>query len=187
VSFVLDTNGFDYIYFIVTYILALVPSRSASHLLPSEFVCLSEELAFVQDHDEHADIASGNVITDESVVTDIVGLPDEEVLTEEDVGSDETSVVSQFLKSILNQVKKEIEIHRQPLCYRNGDFFIRPKHPTFMLHDAAIHGLKPDHLCHRRVFIWLPSCLPGAPDSFKCECGMPLAKNGEFFFKFPSL
>jgi hypothetical protein len=32
------------------------------------------------------------------------------------------------------------------------------------------------------VFVWLPSCLPGAPDHFKCDCGLRLTKNGESQF-----
>jgi len=42
----------------------------------------------------------------------------------------------------------------------------------------VIKGLQPDRLCARDVFVWLPSCLPGAPDYFKCECGVRLKKNG---------
>ena len=46
------------------------------------------------------------------------------------------------------------------------------------MHDAAVTGLQPDHLCARDIFLWLPACLPGAPDSFKCTCGSRLSKNG---------
>jgi len=94
--------------------------------------------------------------------------------------SQEESVIHQYLQATLAKIKNQIKAHKQPDCYINGDFFIRPKHAVFALHDATVHGLQPNHLCYRDVFVWLPQCLPGAPSSFKCTCDKKLSKNGKF-------
>lgn len=88
-----------------------------------------------------------------------------------------TSGLARFLKNIKNNLTSEIEKYGQPLCYKNGDFYIRTPHPCFVLARAQATGFSPEKLYHRDVFVWLPDLL--APQSrFHCKCGKPLSKNG---------
>lgn len=153
--------------------------------MPSEFQQLSDALEFVRNHDEHAGIASGDAVIDDSVDSELLDKPENlgDTAQKETTASEvkENSVIHQFLRATLRHIKKEIDDHKQPNCYRQGSFMIYAKHPVFVLHDTPKFGLQTDHLCHRNVFVWLPQCLPGAPDSFKCTCGGRLSKNGELF------
>ncbi|KAJ3710654.1 hypothetical protein C8R42DRAFT_729099 [Lentinula raphanica] len=152
------------------------------HIPAETLVQLNDHLVFIHDHDEHADIATSADTVDDSLVDDILQSTQDTSAAEldETQGSEVkgNSCHQQQLQSALSQIQKEIERHMQPDCYRRGDFFFRPKHPIFALHDAKIAGLQPDRLCHREIFVWLPSCLPGAPDYFSCTCGHRLSKNG---------
>jgi hypothetical protein len=76
------------------------------------------------------------------------------------------------------EIDQEIDSHGQPLCYLRGDFFHRPCHPVFALHNSVITGLDPTQLYLRRVCIWLPYLLPGSPSRYLCTCGRVLSRNG---------
>ena len=117
---------------------------------------LQDELSFIHDHNEHADMATG---TDFGLNGGCCSCGQ---------GGDRIIWGS-------NQVSYP---PTPPDCYQQGDSFHWTKHAVFILHDAALKGLQPDHLCARDIFVWLPPFLPGAPNYFKCTCGGHLTKNG---------
>ncbi|KAJ3818004.1 hypothetical protein F5880DRAFT_1617760 [Lentinula raphanica] len=157
-----------------------------SHLSSESFARIHDDLKFIHDHDEHADIATKADTIDDSLVDDILQSNQDISSTALNESQDsevlEHSCHQQQLQSALHQIQKEIETHGQPNCYSRGDFFFRSKHPIFALHDAKLAGLQPDRLCHRDIFIWLPSYLPGAPDHFTCTCGLRLSKNEQLMY-----
>jgi hypothetical protein len=154
-------------------------------LTTSEYTALQDNLTFVQEHDEHADIASGAHSINASLTEKITSQPDETAMAaqmESEVSEPPCeSSIHQHLCAATQQIKGEIKKHGQPSCYQHGDFFYCTAHPVFALRDASIHGLQPDRLCARDIFVWLPLYLPGAPASFRCTCGGRLTKNGFFF------
>ncbi|KAF5384667.1 hypothetical protein D9757_006187 [Collybiopsis confluens] len=159
-----------------------LPPASLSHLTAAEYTHLSSEINFIQNHDEHADIASGFQDTQEGLADETLESPDNFAsAAQREAQSSEpivNSALQQYLVATLERLGKQIKKHGQPDCYRRGDFIIRPKHAIFILHDAARTGLASDYLCHRDIFVWLPALLPGAPEAFKCTCGKRLSKNG---------
>ncbi|KAF5382845.1 hypothetical protein D9757_007324 [Collybiopsis confluens] len=160
-----------------------LPPASLSHLTAAEYTHLSSEINFIQNHDEHADIASGFQDTQEGLADETLESPDNFAsAAQREAQSSEpivNSALQQYLVATLERLGKQIKKHGQPDCYRRGDFIIRPKHAIFILHDAARTGLASDYLCHRDIFVWLPALLPGAPEAFKCTCGKRLSKNAE--------
>lgn len=159
------------------YLIPVFPAL-LSHLTATEYAQLTDQINFVENHDEHADIASGSHVIDESIADEILDLP-EELPSADNSEAQQDSAICQYLSSTLHEIKKQISKHKRPDCYSQGDFYIRPKHPVFALHDAAVGGFRPDHLCHRDIFVWLPAYLPCAPRVFKCMCNKALSKNGE--------
>jgi len=145
-------------------------------------VQLEQDLAYICEHDELSDVASGYGVVEDSLANEILESTSEPAADAhaESQSSEvrEQSSIHRHLSAALKQIKKEIKAHGRPESYRRGDFFYRPKHAVFALHDAAVTGLQPDHLCARDIFLWLPTCLPGAPDTFRCTCGGRLSKNG---------
>jgi hypothetical protein len=132
------------------------------------------------------DIANGDHTTDESISEEIID-PQEDTAkaAEEETRTSEIrkeASIHQYLDAALSEIKEEIRLHKQPACYQRGDFYHRPKHPVFALHDAVKdkHGLNPDRLYCRDIFVWLPMCLPGTPDKFRCTCGSYLTKTGKY-------
>jgi len=145
---------------------------------------LNEALTYITENNEHADIASGDAEIDESLV-DIdlpeggEGDPAAETQSSEAAAN---SVLSDFLEYVKTQLQLEIDIYKRPLCYLRGDFYWRPPHPVFSLQRGM--GANPDMVYWRDVFVWLPHLLPGAPERFKCSCGLPLSRKGRSFFFF---
>ncbi|KAJ7246078.1 hypothetical protein C8J57DRAFT_1241863 [Mycena rebaudengoi] len=86
----------------------------------------------------------------------------------------------QWLKANLAKIIKETDGPGKPRpnCYKNGELWIRPIDPVFALEQAGTSGLTPADLYLLPIFVWLPSCLPGHPEAFKCECGMKLIRHG---------
>jgi hypothetical protein len=86
----------------------------------------------------------------------------------------------QWLKANLDQIIKDTEGPGKPRpnCYKNGELWIRPIDPIFALEQAGTRGLTPADLYLLPIFVWLPFCLPGHPDTFKCECGVKLIRHG---------
>ena len=170
------------IFSISDYTALIEPRLPASTITVPEYNQLEQDLAYINGHDEFSDVASGNGIVEDSLSNEILE-PTSDPATDAEAESQasearEQSSIHRHLSAALKQIKKEIKAHGWPESYHRGDFFYRPKHAVFALHDAAVTGLQPDHLCARDIFLWLPTCLPGAPDSFKCTCGNCLSKNG---------
>ena len=172
-----------YCVFIIPDLPALIePQPAAPTITVLEYDQLERNLAYINDHDEFSDVVSGNGVVEDSLSNEILE-PTSESATNAQAESQasearEQSSIHRHLSAALKQIKKEIKAHGLPGPYHRGDFFYRSKHAVFALHDAAVTGLQPDHLCARDVFLWLPACLPGAPDSFRCTCGGRLSKNG---------
>ncbi|KAF8146564.1 hypothetical protein K438DRAFT_1944507 [Mycena galopus ATCC 62051] len=137
---------------------------------------LNEELAYIEENDEHADIAAGDRLIDESLVEDSPEKDEENLDAEEAAFCDEESVISKQLHATKTRIADEIKAHEQPLCYQGGDFYDRPPHPVF----ALGRSLDLTTVYHRKIFVWLPNFLPGHPDHFKCTCGFnnnPIARR----------
>ncbi|KAJ6610745.1 hypothetical protein B0H10DRAFT_2224787 [Mycena sp. CBHHK59/15] len=100
---------------------------------------LNSEFQFIAENDEHADIAAGDRVIDESLVNEVLdhlessaGTPEaetqsSEVITDSELHKQLVSVKAQ-LDAEITQSKKGI-----PLCYEHGDFFDRPPHPVLLL------------------------------------------------------
>ncbi|KAF9052488.1 hypothetical protein BDZ89DRAFT_1032535 [Hymenopellis radicata] len=155
------------------------PSQNANSgsILRDTLSQLNAGLAFVNDNDEHADIASGGAEIDDTLLDEIL-LEGDDILPEEDSDPPPQSLIHQYLRSVKQRIVTEIEKHGQPSCYEDGDFYHRPRHPVFALQSSATTEFTPDVLYERDVFVWLPHLLPGHPDTFRCECGMHLSKHG---------
>ncbi|KAJ7189529.1 hypothetical protein GGX14DRAFT_609136 [Mycena pura] len=149
-------------------------SARAQPISESDLAQLNEELAYIEENDEHADIAAGDRFIDESLIDDALGNEEEDLAAEEAAFCDEESVISKQLRDTKTRLADEIKTHGQPLCYTRGDFYDRPPHPVF----ALGRGSDPTVVYRREIFVWLPQYLPGHPDRFKCTCGMPLSRKG---------
>ena len=84
-----------------------------------------------------------------------------------------------YLKTVREGIQNEIKQHMRPNCYMRGDFPHRKRHAVFALCDDSATGFNVDSLCARDVFIWLPLLLPGAPDFFKCTCGVLKSRSDD--------
>jgi hypothetical protein len=82
----------------------------------------------------------------------------------------------QWLKANLAKIIKETDGPGKPRpnCYKNGELWIRPIDPVFALEQAGTSGLMLVDLYLLPIFVWLPFCLPGHPEAFKCECDMKI-------------
>lgn len=92
----------------------------------------------------------------------------------------------QWLKANLAKIIKETDGPGKPRpnCYKNGELWIRPIDPVFALEQDGTSGLMPVDLYLLPIFVWLPFCLPGHPEAFKCECGMKLIRHGALPYFF---
>lgn len=95
----------------------------------------------------------------------------------------------QWLKANLAKIIKETDGPGKPRpnCYINGELWIRPIDSVFALEQAGTSGLTPADLYLPPIFVWLPFCLPGHPEAFKCECGMKLIRHGALPILFQGL
>ncbi|THU89458.1 hypothetical protein K435DRAFT_865242 [Dendrothele bispora CBS 962.96] len=78
---------------------------------------------------------------------------------------------TEYLAIILTKLKDEIKSKNRSDCYAAGTFWIYPRDPIFAL-DAAFKAegfCSPVELYHLPVFVWLPTFLPGTPESFYCS------------------
>ncbi|KAF8187962.1 hypothetical protein K438DRAFT_1764665 [Mycena galopus ATCC 62051] len=87
----------------------------------------------------------------------------------EEAGANEHSANYHWLQEIAAECEEDM----------NGPLqAVRPIDPVFALDHAALNGFTPDALCLLPIFLWFPSFLPGHPESFHCECGARLIRNG---------
>ncbi|KAJ7747954.1 hypothetical protein DFH07DRAFT_775902 [Mycena maculata] len=160
------------------------PNTDPLQISLDDFTQLNEQLKFITENDEHADIAAASDrIIDDSLIEDISDSAEStaEAAEAETQSSQpkEHSVIHKYLKGVVTRLQQEEVANGKSLCYTRGDFFDRPPHPIFALESSKdTTGLDPDELCFPMVFVWLPHLLPGHPDRFKCTCGKPLSKNG---------
>ena len=102
-----------------------------------------------------------------------------------DSEGDSGSVSVQFLKTILANLKAEIETNNKPKIYSDGTFWCRPQDPVFALATSTQEGnLNPRELYHLDVFVWilgLKDRLPGEPAQILCPtagCSGKLVQHG---------
>ncbi|KAJ7850810.1 hypothetical protein B0H14DRAFT_2581803 [Mycena olivaceomarginata] len=131
------------------------PAATAHRILPNDWAQLNSDLNFLANNDEHADIAAGNTVIDESLVNEALDSmePSSEALVAETQAAEvvDKSELHKQLVLMKQEIDQEIDSHGQPLCYLRGDFFHRPRHPVFALHNSVITGLDPTQLYLRRV------------------------------------
>lgn len=162
-----------------------------SQIAPEDFQQLNQDIEYIEDHDEHADIAAGDKIIDESLGDEESQSPDADAkAAEAETRASEptvNSVLHSYLLAVHKRLRQEESQHGKPQCYLRGDFFDRPPHPVFALERSKdTVGLDPTQIYFRKVFVWLPYLLPGHPTTFKCTCSKHLVKNGIDSSKFPS-
>ncbi|KAJ7787841.1 hypothetical protein B0H14DRAFT_2628984 [Mycena olivaceomarginata] len=131
------------------------PAATAHRILPNDWAQLNSDLNFLANNDEHADIAAGNTVIDESLVNEALDSmePSSEALVAETQAAEvvDKSELHKQLVLMKQEIDQEIDSHGQPLCYLRGDFFHRPRHPVFALHNSVITGLDPTQLYLCRV------------------------------------
>ncbi|KAJ6553800.1 hypothetical protein DFH09DRAFT_1085553 [Mycena vulgaris] len=138
-----------------------VQSASQQHVSPEEFAWLTEQLDYIEEHDEHADTAAGDRLINESLVDDMADSTEPNAAAEEDQSSEppNKSVLHKQLVALQARLLKEEADHGRPLCYIRGDFFDRPSHPVFALEKIKdTTGLNPHPLYLRKVTSSNPCC-----------------------------
>jgi hypothetical protein len=163
-----------------------------SSMSEEQIARLHGEILYILQN-EGQDTGDQENIVDDSLFGDgddeTVEVPDDSVPTV-DVDESETSgtgtetggVLFEYLKSLIEKIKKDIVNFSQPECYRNGTFWHRPHDAIFALEASRMSssGINPQELYHRDVFIWLlglPKPLPGEPE--KLHCPTCLRKHGK--------
>ncbi|KAK7007114.1 hypothetical protein R3P38DRAFT_2792992 [Favolaschia claudopus] len=167
-----------------------IPDQSTSLLNPlattgiaaGQWKQLNSDLEFIAEHDEHADIAAGDCQINESLVDEALDqLQPDMSGAEPETNAAETVTDSEIHKQLVAlkaRLDSEIKTHHMPLCYVRGDFFDRPPHPVFALHNSIKGaGLNPKDLYLRDVFVWLPYLLPGCPKRFVWFNDDPIARR----------
>ncbi|KAJ7208593.1 hypothetical protein GGX14DRAFT_566810 [Mycena pura] len=96
---------------------------------------LRDELTFISENDEHADIARGDVTVDDSLINNVLG-----TVEPEDVAGEESASVppldsstTRYLRNLKERLLAEIDKYGEPLCYRRGDLYERAPHSIFAL------------------------------------------------------
>jgi hypothetical protein len=83
---------------------------------------LQDQLSFIRDHDEHVDIATDMQFIDHSLSNEILeSTEDAAAAAEVETESSEVrteSAIHQHLHTVLEDIKKQIDLHGQPNCYR---------------------------------------------------------------------
>jgi hypothetical protein len=92
-------------------------------------------------------------------------LPDDPVMS--------TGVVGMYLALLKEQLNREMDMDPWPKCYKQGQFWIYPPDPYFLMHKGLQKGLSPDPLYHPVVFLWLPHLL----DKQGILCSIPGCQN----------
>ncbi|EDQ99222.1 uncharacterized protein LACBIDRAFT_335234 [Laccaria bicolor S238N-H82] len=101
------------------------------------------------------------------------------------LSGDSGNISIQFLKTVLANLKAEIETINKPKIYSDGTFWHRPRDPVFALAMSNQEGnLNPRELYHLDVFVWilgLKNRLPGEPTQILCPtalCSGKLVRHG---------
>ena len=156
------------------------PQLSPTTISPDNLTTILADFSFLEENDEHADIAYGDCLIDTSLsdneAADHPIGSNADMTEEESIELKSNSFINKYLESLQTTVIKEIWLHGEPLCYRNGDFVIHTPHPFFALRNANATGYGPEVLYQWDVFVWFPDLL--TQTRLCCECGMRLSKNG---------
>ena len=126
-----------------------MPSTLSNHALTQ----LNAELAFIEENNEHGDIAAGFTQIDDSLVDEFNHDSDIDTTTTAQLEAETPeptvdSLIHQFLSAAKHQIVKEIEKYGQPLCYKQGSFFEYAIHPVFALKQDVVTGFTPNWLYH---------------------------------------
>ncbi|KAJ6482041.1 hypothetical protein C8R47DRAFT_1283386 [Mycena vitilis] len=154
-----------------------------TNISQAEFAQLTDQLEYIEEHDEHADIASGDRVINDSLIDEVLDSTEADAPAEAETHSSEPgkeSALHKWFVSVRDRLSIEIKKYKSPLCYQRGDFYDRAPHPVFALQWSMKRNteLDPSELYPHDVFVWIPNLLPGAPNRFKCTCGKPLSRNG---------
>jgi len=70
-------------------------------------------------------------------------------------------VIKAYLTMFKASLSEQMGSHRKQLpdCYKQGQFWIHPRHPFFAMDKAAISA--PESLYFTDVFVWIPTLLNG--------------------------
>ena len=100
---------------------------------------------------------SSNFDDDELLQEDPDGLPSKE--SEADVSI--FGIVQTYFLELKEHLSREIALHKMPLCYQQGHFWVHPVEPYFAMCTALLSpdGLAPFSLYQPTVFLWLPYLL----------------------------
>jgi hypothetical protein len=139
---------------------------------------LRTDMAYVQEDSANMGFGEENTVEESmfEVEEDILG-DMETTLDMGGVGKDEIcetgGVTFDYLKALIDKLKKEIETYNRPKIYQNGSFWHYPRDPVFALEASRItsSGINPRELYHRDVFVWLlglQAKLPGEPEHIYC-------------------
>ena len=134
---------------------------SPTTISPDDLATILAAFSFLEENDGHADIASGERLIDTSLSNDeaadhLIG-SNADVTEEESIELKPNSFINKHLESLQTTIIKEIQLHGEPLCYRNGDFIIHTPHPFFALWNTNATGYGPEVLYQQDVFVWFPS------------------------------
>jgi len=135
----------------------LEPCLPAATITVPEYAQLKWDLAYINEHDEFADVASGNSVVEDSLLNEILeptSKPVTNVQAEFQASeAQEQSSIHWHLSAALKQIKKEINAHSWPESSCQRDFFYHPKHPVT---DSC---LCTPWCCDNWATIWSPMCL----------------------------
>jgi hypothetical protein len=72
-----------------------------------------------------------------------------------------SGIVQTYFLELKERLTREIALHKMPVCYQQGHFWIHPIEPYFAMREAHLSpdGLTPYSLYQPTVFIWLPHLL----------------------------
>jgi len=123
---------------------------SPTTISPDDLATILTAFSFLEENDEHADIASGDRLINTSLFDDEaadhpIG-SNADVTEEESVELKPNSFINKYLESLQTTIIEEIRLHGELLCYQNGDFVICTPHPSIALWNANATGYGPEVL-----------------------------------------
>lgn len=130
----------------------------------------SRSLESLQQQFPFAFLDNPDAIDESLTLEDEITDPEQDAPKPDEEDNSQTSgLIDTYLKSVKDQVDKELESGRGPECYRHGLFFIYAKAPYFSLKEAKKkpQELSPHSLCYPDIFLWLPD-EAGEKESIKC-------------------
>ncbi|KAJ6557976.1 hypothetical protein B0H19DRAFT_1291330 [Mycena capillaripes] len=97
---------------------------SNSHISLGNFTQLNDQLDYIEEHDEHGDIATGDQLINNSLVDEVLDTVEaNEAAAEAETHTSEAqtdSALHKHLLSVQKRLSAEIQKYGSPLCYRRG-------------------------------------------------------------------